>query len=51
MQHRGLVKVAYQLAKPLQIYSVLILENGGYIAQENEKRIPVAVLEGFQLTF
>ncbi len=51
VQHRGLGKVAYQLAKPLQIYSVLILENGGYVAQENEKRIPVAVLEGFQLTF
>ena len=51
VQHRGLVKVAYQLAEPLQIYSVLIVENGGYIAQENEPRIPVAVLEGFQFTF
>ena len=51
VQHRGIGKVAYQLAKPLQIYSVLILENGGYIAQENQPRIPVAVLEGFQFTF
>ncbi len=51
VQHRGLGKVAYQLAKPLQIYSVLILENGGYLAQENERRIPVAVLEGCQFTF
>ena len=51
VQHRGLVKAAYRLAEPLQIYSVLIVENGGYIAQENEKRIPVAVLEGFQFTF
>jgi hypothetical protein len=51
VQHRGLAKVAYQVAKPLQIYSVLIVENGGYIAQENEKRIPVAVLGGCQFTF
>ena len=39
VQHRGLVKVAYRFAEPLQIFSVLILENGGYIAQENEVRI------------
>src|SRR5208282_5689116 len=51
VQHRGLIKVAFQLAKPLQIYSVLIVENGGYIAQEYEPRIPVAVLEGCQFTF
>ncbi len=51
VQHRGLAKVAFQVAKPLQIYSVLIVENGGYIAQENEKRIPVAVLEGCQFKF
>jgi hypothetical protein len=51
VQHRGLIKVAYQLAKPLQIYSVLIVENGGYLAQENEARIPVAVLEGCQFKF
>jgi len=51
VQHRGVGKVAYQLAKPLQVYSVLIVENGGYIAQENERRIPVALLEGFQFTF
>jgi len=51
VEHRGVAKVAYQLAKPVQVYSVLILENGGYIAQGNEPRIPVAVLEGFQFTF
>jgi hypothetical protein len=51
VEHRGLLKVAYQLAKPLQIYSVLIVENGGYIAQQNEARIPVAVLEGCQFKF
>jgi hypothetical protein len=51
VQNRGLVKLAYQLAKPLQIYSVVIVENGGYIAQANQARIPVAVLEGCQFTF
>ena len=51
VQHRGLLKAAYRLADPLQIFSVLIVENGGYIAQENEPRKPVAVLEGFQFTF
>ncbi len=51
VQHRGLAKVAYRFAKPLQVFSVLIVENGGYIAQENEPRKPFAVLEGFQFTF
>ena len=51
VQHRGLAKVAYRLADPLEIYSVLIVENGGYIAQENEPRKQTALLEGFQFTF
>jgi hypothetical protein len=51
VQHRGIVKAAYQLARPLQVYSVLIVENGGYIAQENGPRKAYAVLEGFQFTF
>ena len=51
VQHRGLIKGAYQIAKPLQVYSALIVENGGYIAQCNQARIPVAVLGGFQFTF
>jgi hypothetical protein len=51
VQHRGLIKVAYQFAKPLQMYTVLIVENGGYTAQESEPRIPVAVLQGCQFTF
>ena len=57
VQHRGLVKVAYRFAEPLQVYSVLIVENGGYIAQENERshtgrragRIPVHVLSRSRL--
>ena len=48
--HRGLAKVAYRFAEPLQIYSAVILENS-YIAQENAPRRPVAVLGGFQYTF
>jgi hypothetical protein len=51
VQHRGLVKAAYRIREPLQIFSALIVENGGYIAQSNEPRKPVAVLAGFQLTF
>ena len=51
VQHRGLVKAAYRIREPLQIFSALIVENGGYIAQSTEPRKPVAVLAGFQLTF
>jgi hypothetical protein len=51
VQRRGLLKAAYQIAQPLQFYSILILENGGYIAQENQRRRGVAVVEGFQFTF
>ena len=49
--HRGLLKVAYRFARPLQIYSILIVENGGYLAQENEPRRGLAAVEGFQFTF
>lgn len=51
VQHRGLAKAAYKIAEPLQIFSVLIVENGGYIAQEGEPRKGIAALEGFQFTF
>jgi hypothetical protein len=51
VEHRGLAKLAYRLAAPLQIYSLLILENGGYIAQENAPRRGIAAVEGFQFTF
>ena len=51
VEHRGLVKAAYQLAKPLQVYSMVIVENGWYVAQVGEERIPFAVLCGCQLTF
>ena len=51
VEHRGLAKVAYRFAEPLQVYSILILENGGYLAQVNQSRIGLAVVEGFQFTF
>ena len=51
IERRGLVKVAFQWAQPLQSYTVLILENDGYIAQANSARSGVAFLQGFQFTF
>jgi len=51
VQRRGIIKVAYRLAAPLQVYSVFMLENGGYLAQQNEPRKLFTVLEGFQFTF
>ena len=38
VQHRGLAKAAYRIREPLQVFSVVIVENGGYIAQSNEGR-------------
>ena len=49
--HRGLVKAGYRFAESLQVFSVLIVENGGYLAQENKPRNGLAVLEGFQYSF
>ena len=51
INRRGLMKVAYRLAEPLQSYTVLILENGGYIAQNDHPRHGIAFLQGFQFTF
>ena len=51
IERRGLVKVAFQWAQPLQSYTVLILENDGYIAQANSAQSGVAFLQGFQFTF
>ncbi len=50
-ERRGLIKVAFQWAQPLQSYTVVILENDGYIAQLNSARSGVAFLQGFQFTF
>ncbi len=51
IQWRGIVKVAYQFNNPLEFFSVVMVENGNYIAQENEPRKPYYVLEGFQMKF
>jgi hypothetical protein len=51
VQRRGLIKVAYRFTDPLQSYTVVILENDGYLAQDNHARSGVAFLQGFQLTF
>jgi hypothetical protein len=50
-ERRGLLKVAFQWAEPLQSYTILILENDGYIAQLGYARSGVAFVQGFQLTF
>jgi hypothetical protein len=51
LNRRGLVKVAYRISEPLQTYTVIILENGGYIAQDDKPRNGVTFLQGFQFTF
>jgi hypothetical protein len=50
-QLRGIVKLAYRFAKSLQGYSVVMIENGGYIAQANRPRKGLVLLEGLQYTF
>ena len=51
VEHRALAKVAYRFAKPLQVYSILILENGGYLAQAYQPRNGIAAVGGFQYSF
>ncbi len=51
IERRGLVKLAYRWAEPLQSYTVVILENDGYPAQDGQSRSGVAFLQGFQFTF
>jgi hypothetical protein len=51
IERRGMLKVAYQWAQPLQTYTVLMLENDGYVAQLNSARSGVVFLQGFQFTF
>ena len=51
VQRRGILKLACTFAEHLQVYSVVMLENGGYIAQEGRSRIGAVVLNGLQYTF
>ena len=48
---RGLARVAYDFGDGIQTYSALILENDGYIAQDNRKRIGRSMLAGVQVVF
>jgi hypothetical protein len=50
-QLRGIVKLAYRFASSLQGYSVVMIENSGYIAQAGLPRKGLVVLEGLQYTF
>jgi hypothetical protein len=51
VERRGLIKVAYRWAEPLQSYTIVILENDGYPAQLGYARSGVAFVQGFQFTF
>lgn len=48
---RGIVKLDYALAQCLGIYGVVMVENGGYIAQDNRPRLTNVLLTGVQYTF
>jgi len=50
-QRRGIVKAAYNFGRALQVYSVVMLENGGYTAQDNFPRQGLVLLDGLQYTF
>jgi hypothetical protein len=48
---RGIIKLACEFARRLDAYTALILETGGYLAQENQPRKGTAVLAGIQYAF
>jgi hypothetical protein len=45
---RGIVKVDWDFAPHLSLYSATMIENGGYIAQDGRERNGLVVLVGFQ---
>ena len=45
---RGIVKTAFTLTSHLHIYSVVIAETGGFVAQDNRRRRGAVVLAGLQ---
>ena len=51
VQRRGILKLACNFAEHLQLYSVVMIENGGYLAQEGKTRIGLVALNGLQYTF
>ena len=48
---RGVIKLDYEFARQLDAYTALLLETGGYLAQDNQPRNGTAVLAGIQYTF
>ncbi len=48
---RGIIKLDYALASRLGAYTVVMIENGGYIAQDNRPRLSNVFLTGIQYTF
>ena len=51
INRRGLIKGAYRINQVMQSYTAAIIENGGYVAQDNRKRIGFMILTGFQANF
>lgn len=51
VKRRGIVKIAYQMTPSFQWYSVTMIENDGYLAQEGLPRRGTFVLAGLQGRF
>ncbi len=51
VNRRGILKAAYYFTPYLQTYAVVMMENGGYIAQADQPRRGSFVLAGLQYTF
>jgi hypothetical protein len=51
INRRALLKTAFRINRVLQSYTVGLIENGGYIAQDNRKRLGFMILSGFQANF
>ena len=50
-QNRGVIKLARSFGRNLQSYTVLLLENEGYLAQSGRPRRGEVLLSGLQYTF
>ena len=49
--HRGLVKADFRIRRGLDAYLASIIENGGYLAQDDRLRRGFALLTGVQYVF
>ncbi|MGA2619762.1 MAG: hypothetical protein ABSF26_19290 [Thermoguttaceae bacterium] len=50
-ERRGIGKVAYRFLGSLEVYSVVMVENGGYTAQNDAPRRGLVLLDGLQYSF